>query len=52
MISLIEIMIRENEQNKRLDHFVRQYLNQASLSYIYKLFRKKEIKITGKSSHQ
>ena len=48
MISLIEIMIRENEQNKRLDHFVRQYLNQASLSYIYKLFRKKEIKINKK----
>ncbi len=47
-MKMIEIMISENEQNKRLDHFVRQYLNQASLSYIYKLFRKKEIKINKK----
>ena len=45
---MIQIVIKENEQNKRLDNFLRKYLNQAPLSYIYKLFRKKDIKVNKK----
>ena len=45
---MIEVRIKQNDQNKRLDHFVRKYLNNAPLSFIYKLFRKKDIKVNKK----
>lgn len=41
------IMIRENEQNQRLDKFLRKYLNQAPLSFVYKTIRK-DVKVNGK----
>ena len=43
-----EISISHKEAGKRVDKFVRQYLSDAPLSYIYKLFRIKDIKVNGK----
>ncbi len=45
---MIEIKISENEANQRVDKFLRKYLSDASLSYVYKLVRKKNIKLNGK----
>jgi len=44
---MIKIVITENEENQRLDRFLKKYLKNASLSHIYKLIRK-DIKLNGK----
>lgn len=41
------IRITQNEENQRLDRFLRKYLKNASLSYIYKAIRK-DVKVNGK----
>jgi len=41
------IRITKNEENQRLDRFLRKYLKNASLSYIYKAIRK-DIKVNGR----
>ncbi len=41
------IQITKNEENQRLDRFLRKYLTNASLSYIYKAIRK-DVKVNGK----
>ena len=41
------ITITQNEENQRLDRFLRKYLRNASLSYIYKAIRK-DVKVNGK----
>jgi 23S rRNA pseudouridine955/2504/2580 synthase len=33
--------------NQRIDKFVRKWLNEAPLSFIYRLFRKKDVKVNG-----
>lgn len=48
VITMIEVRINQNDQNKRLDNFVKKYLKNAPLSFIYRLFRKKEIKVNQK----
>lgn len=45
---MIEIKITSNEVNKRLDKFVKKYLSKAPDSFIYKLFRKKDVKVNKK----
>lgn len=40
-----EILIKKEDSNQRIDKFVRKFLNEAPLSFIYKLFRKKDVKI-------
>ena len=45
---MLEIIINENDQNKRLDKFVKKVLLKAPDSFIYKLFRKKDIKVNKK----
>jgi len=45
---LKEIVIKENEENQRLDRFLLKYLNNSSRTNIYKLIRKKIIKVNGK----
>lgn len=45
---LREIIIGENEEEQRLDRFLLKYLNNSSRSNIYKLLRKKVIKVNGK----
>ena len=42
------IKVSKAEQGQRIDKYIRKYLNSAPLSYIYKLFRKKDIKVNGK----
>ncbi len=42
-----EILINSNNCNQRIDKLVRKYLNDAPLSFIYKTFRKKDIKVNG-----
>lgn len=42
-----KIVISSKEANQRVDKYVKKYLNLAPLSFIYKLFRKKDVKING-----
>lgn len=44
---MIEIVIKGQEANQRVDKYVRKYLNDAPLNFIYRLFRKKDVKING-----
>ena len=48
---MIEVKITSNDHNKRLDKFVKKYLSKAPESFIYKLFRKKDIKVNKKPKH-
>ena len=42
------IQVLKTDQGQRVDKYIRKYLNNAPLSLIYKLFRKKDIKVNGK----
>ncbi len=42
-----EIRISENEANQRLDKFLRKYMDQAPMSFFYKMLRKKNILLNG-----
>jgi 23S rRNA pseudouridine955/2504/2580 synthase len=42
---MIELNISKNDENQRLDRFVKKYLNDAPKSLIYKMIRKKNIKV-------
>ncbi|MFZ5965631.1 MAG: RluA family pseudouridine synthase [Bacillota bacterium] len=42
-----EIQIGKNEENQRLDKFIRKYMPKATLSFVYKMIRKKNIKVNG-----
>ncbi len=44
---MIKLNISSNEKEQRLDRFLKKYLKNASLGYIYKLIRK-DVKINGK----
>lgn len=44
------IEIGANEANQRLDRFLRKYLKDSSLSEIYKMLRKKTIRVNGKKA--
>jgi len=44
---MIKITITENEENQRLDRFLKKYFRNAALSHIYKLIRK-NVKVNGK----
>lgn len=44
---MIELKVSNREENQRIDKFIRKYLNEAPLSFIYKLFRKKDVKVNG-----
>lgn len=43
-----EIEINENENEQRVDRFLKKYLAKASTGFIYKMIRKKNIKLNGK----
>lgn len=45
-----EINIHKNEDNQRIDRFLKKYLDEASLGFIYKMLRKKNIKLNGKKA--
>lgn len=40
-----EIIITNNESGQRVDRFLKKYLNKANSSFIYKMIRKKNIKL-------
>ncbi|MEL7647148.1 MAG: RluA family pseudouridine synthase [Sedimentibacter sp.] len=42
-----EILITKNEEGQRLDRFLKKYLNKANQSFIYKMIRKKNIKLNN-----
>ncbi|MEG1583917.1 MAG: RluA family pseudouridine synthase, partial [Anaerovorax sp.] len=44
---MINLTITENEDNQRLDRFLKKYFKSAPLSYIYKLIRK-DVKLNGR----
>ncbi|MBR3890477.1 MAG: RluA family pseudouridine synthase [Bacilli bacterium] len=43
-----KLIVKANEKGQRIDKYIRKYLNNAPLSYIYKLFRKKDIKVNNR----
>lgn len=43
-----EFLITKENANQRADKFIKKYLNEAPLSFIYKTFRKKDIKVNNK----
>lgn len=45
---MLEINVNENNENQRLDKYLLKYLNKAPKSFIYKMLRKKNIKLNGK----
>ena len=45
-----EIVITNDIENQRLDKFLGKYLNDAPKSFIYKMLRKKNIKLNGKKA--
>lgn len=42
-----EIIIDKNESQQRLDRFLKKYLGEASQSFLYKMIRKKNIKLNS-----
>ena len=44
---MLQKTISSLEAHQRVDKYLRKYLSQAPLSFIYKLFRKKDVKING-----
>lgn len=45
-----EININENNENQRIDKYLLKYFNNAPKSFIYKMLRKKNIKLNGKKA--
>ncbi len=45
-----EIKITNSEENQRLDKFLLKYLNKANKSFVYKMLRKKNIKLNDKKA--
>ncbi len=48
---MIEININNDNENQRMDKFLLKYLNKANKSFIYKMLRKKNIKLNGKKAN-
>lgn len=42
-----QIAVTSKDENQRIDKFIKKYLSEAPLSFIYKLFRKKDVKVNG-----
>ena len=43
-----EIIISQNEAGQRVNKFLLKYLNKAPSSFVYKMMRKKNIKLNNK----
>lgn len=46
-----EVIIDKNESGQRLDRFLKKYLKDAPQSFIYKMLRKKNIKVNNKKGN-
>lgn len=44
---MLEVEVRPSSEGQRLLKFVKAYLREAPLSFIYRLFRKKDVKVNG-----
>ena len=44
---MVKFLITENDENQRLDKFLKKYLKNAPLSHVYKLIRK-DVKVNGR----
>ena len=42
--------ITSNEENQRIDKFLKRILNDAPVSFIYRMFRQKDVKVNGKKA--
>ena len=49
VIEMKKIVIKENDTNQRIDKYLKKLLCNAPSNFIYKMFRKKDIKINGKT---
>ena len=47
-----KIVIKENDANQRIDKYLKKLLCNAPSNFIYKMFRKKDIKINGKKVNE
>ncbi|WP_036730209.1 RluA family pseudouridine synthase [Peptoniphilus mikwangii] len=47
---MIEIFVNENDEGQRIDRFLKKYFEKATLSFIYKNLRKKNIKLNDKKA--
>ncbi len=47
----MEYEISEKDSNQRIDKFVKRLLKDAPLSFIYKMFRQKDVKVNGKKAN-
>ena len=52
IVRMLEITIAKTDDGARIEKFVRRYLSDAPLSFIYKAFRKKDIKVNGHWVHK
>jgi 23S rRNA pseudouridine955/2504/2580 synthase len=43
----MKVIITSNDAKQRVDKYLKKYLNDAPLSFIYKLIRKKDVKVNG-----
>ena len=48
---MIQLTITENDQQQRLDRFLKKYFRNAPLSRIYKMIRK-DVKVNGKRAKE
>jgi len=48
---LREIIIDKNENEQRLDRFLKKYLKEAPQGFVYKMIRKKNIKVNDAKAH-
>lgn len=46
-----EIKVTRNESEQRIDRFLKKYMSNATKGYIYKMLRKKRIKLNGKRAN-
>ncbi|NLY09320.1 MAG: RluA family pseudouridine synthase [Tissierellia bacterium] len=44
---MVELTVDSNQEEQRLDRFLKKYLNQAPSAFIYRMIRKKNIKVNG-----
>ena len=47
-----KIQITENDANQRIDKYIKKLLVNATTNFIYKMFRKKDIKVNGKKVNE
>ncbi len=50
IIQSMDFLIGTNEANQRADKFLKRMLKDAPLSFIYKMFRQKDVKVNGKKA--